>query len=64
MLKYRFVKKFQLAAIKKIEKFAQREIYELIEKKIKIKLKIFSFEFSNINSIQTIILSSLKHNYA
>ena len=32
MLKHCFVKKFQLIVIKQIEKFAQREIYQLIKK--------------------------------
>ena len=41
MLKHRFVKKFQLIVIKKIKKFAQREIYELIEKKNQNQIKIF-----------------------
>ena len=41
MLKHHFIKKFQLAAIKKIEKFAQRQIYELIEKKNQNQIKIF-----------------------
>ena len=63
MLKHHFVKKFQLIIIKKVEEFAQRKIYKLIEKKIKIKLKIFLFEFLNINSIQTIILLNSKHDY-
>ena len=64
MLKYCFVKKFQLIVIQKIKKFAQRKIYELIEKKNQNQIKIFLFEFSNINSIQTIILSNSKHDYA
>ena len=41
MLKHRFMKKFQLAAIKEIEKFAQRKIYELIKKKNQNQIKIF-----------------------
>ena len=41
MLKHRFAKKFQLAAIKEIEKFAQRETYELIEKKNQNQIKFF-----------------------
>ena len=41
MLKYCFVKKFQLIVIQKIKKFAQRKIYELIEKKNQNQIKIF-----------------------
>ena len=41
MLKHCFIKKLQLTAIKKIKKFAQREIYELIEKKNQNQIKIF-----------------------
>ena len=41
MLKYCFVKKFQLTAIREIEKFAQREIYKLIKKKLKSDQNFF-----------------------
>ena len=41
ILKHRCVKKFQLTAIREIEKFAQRKIYKLIEKKNQNQIKIF-----------------------
>ena len=41
MLKFCFVKKFQLTTIKEIEKFAQRKIHELIKKKNQNQIKIF-----------------------
>ena len=51
MLKHRFVKKFQLTAIKEVEKFAQRKIYESIEKKNQNQIKkffiwIFKYKFN------------------